>query len=406
MKRALEGLSVVELAGFISGPYCGMILAGLGAGVTKIEEPGIGDISRRCGPFPSDIPHPDRSGLFLYLNRNKQGITLNVKTATGREILLSLLKDANVFIEDLPPKLSKRLKLDYGHLSKVNPQLLVVSITPFGQTGPYRDYKAYAINASGIGGMSPIIGEPNREPLTPPFSLGHFQTGIIAANAIMFGLLAQKRMGKGQHIDLSEAESWAIFHTGNVVSAFIYSGRKRIRSGHRTPGPYPYTILPCKDGYISMFALRGSEWKRFLEIVGDGEVPEWYASDARFKDRLRAGLEYADILDDLLSPWLMSHTKEEIFAYCREKHVPFAPVRSIDEVVNWEQLNQRGYFSEIECPETGKFKCPGPPFRFSQSSWSLDQPAPSLSEHNYKIYHKHLGYSEEQMVQLRRMNII
>jgi len=406
VKRALEGLSVVELAGFISGPYCGMLLAGLGAGVTKIEEPGIGDISRRCGPFPSDIPHPDRSGLFLYLNRNKQEITLNVKTATGREILLRLLKDANVFIEDMPPKLSKRLKLDYGHLSKVNPQLLVVSITPFGQTGPYRDYKAYAINASGIGGMSPIVGEPNREPLTPPFSLGHFQTGIIAANAIMFGLLAQKRIGKGQHIDLSEAESWAIFHTGNVVSAFIYSGRKRSRRGHRTPAPYPYTILPCKDGYISMIALRGSEWKRFLEVVGDGEVPEWYASDARFKDRLRAGLEYADILDDLLSPWLMSHTKEEIFAYCREKHIPFTPVRSIDEVVNWEQLNQRGYFSEIECPETGKFKCPGPPFRFSQSLWSLDQPAPSLSEHNYKIYHKRLGYSEEQMVQLRRMNII
>ena len=406
MKRALEGLSVVELAGFISGPYCGMLLAGLGAGVTKIEEPGIGDISRRCGPFPSDIPHPDRSGLFLYLNRNKQGITLNVKTATGREILLRLLKDANVFIEDMPPKLSKRLKLDYGHLSKENPQLLVVSITPFGQTGPYRDYKAYAINASGIGGMSPIVGEPNREPLTPPFSLGHFQTGIIAANAIMFGLLAQKRIGKGQHIDLSEAESWAIFHTGNVVSAFIYSGRKRSRRGYRTPAPYPYTILPCKDGYISMIALRGSEWKRFLEIVGDGEVPEWYASDARFKDRLRTGLEYADILDDLLSPWLMSHTKEEIFAYCREKHIPFTPVRSIDEVVNWEQLNQRGYFSEIECPETGKFKCPGPPFRFSQSLWSLDQSAPSLSEHNYKIYHKRLGYSEEQMVQLRRMNII
>lgn len=406
MKRTLEGLSVVELAGFISGPYCGMLLAGLGAGVIKIEEPGIGDISRRCGPFPSDIPHPDRSGLFLYLNRNKQGITLNVKTATGREILLRLLKDANVFIEDMPPKLSKRLKLDYGHLSKVNPQLLVVSITPFGQTGPYRDYKAYAINASGIGGMSPIVGEPNREPLTPPFSLGHFQTGIIAANTIMFGLLAQKRIGKGQHIDLSEAESWAIFHTGNVVSAFIYSGRKRSRRGHRTPGPYPYTILPCKDGYISMIALRGSEWKRFLEIVGDGEVPEWYASDARFKDRLRAGLEYADILDDLLSPWLMSHTKEEIFAYCREKHVPFTPVRSIDEVVNWEQLNQRGYFSEIECPETGKFKCPGPPFRFSQSLWNLDQSAPSLSEHNYKIYHKRLGYSEEQMVQLRRMNTI
>jgi crotonobetainyl-CoA:carnitine CoA-transferase CaiB-like acyl-CoA transferase len=155
-----------------------------------------------------------------------------------------------------------------------------------------------------------------------------------------------------------------------------------------------------------MIALRGSEWKRFLEIVGNGNVPEWYSSDERFQDRLKAGQQYADILDNLLAPWLMSHTKEEIFTRCREEHVPFTPVRNMDEVVNCEHLNQRGYFEEIEYPGEKRFKCPGPPIRFSRSPWQMDKPAPSLSEHNDKVYCEGLGYSKEQLVQLRNMDVI
>jgi crotonobetainyl-CoA:carnitine CoA-transferase CaiB-like acyl-CoA transferase len=406
MNQTLNGIKVVELAQYISGPYCGMLLAGLGAQLTKIEEPAAGDLSRRCGPFPKDNPHIDKSGLFHYLNRNKRGITLDIRNCTGREILLELINDADVLVEDMLPKVAETLKLNYRHLREVNPGLIVVSITPFGQTGPYKDYKAYAINASALGGMSTIVGEPRREPLTPPFALGHFQTGIIAANAVMFALMARGKDEKGQHIDISEAESWAIFHTGNVVSAFIYSGRKRTRTGHRTYAPYPYTLLPCKDGYISMIALRGSEWKRFLEIVGDGKVPEWYASDERFKDRLKAGIEYADVLDSLLSPWLMSHSRQEIFSRCREKHIPFTPVRNMDEVVDCEHLNKRQYFEEIRCDEIEPFKCPGAPVRFSESSWDLNNTAPSLSEHNAQVYGEQLGYSKDQLAQLAKTGII
>jgi crotonobetainyl-CoA:carnitine CoA-transferase CaiB-like acyl-CoA transferase len=406
MNKTLDGIRVLELAQYISGPYCGMLLAGLGARVTKIEKPVVGDLSRRCGPFREDKPHIDKSGLFHYLNRNKRGVTLDIRKDAGREILLKLLKDTDVLVEDLMPRAAKDLNLDFDRLREVNPGLIVVSITPFGQTGPYKDYKAYAINASAIGGMSTIVGEPQREPLTPPFSLGNFQTGIIAANAIMFALMARQANEKGQHLDISEAESWAIFHTGNVVSAFIYSGRKRNRTGHRTFAPYPYTLLPCKDGYISMIALRGSEWKRFLEIVGDGKVPEWYASDDRFKDRLKAGLEYADVLDSLLSPWLMSHTRQEIFDRCRENHVPFMPVRNMDEVVSCDHLNKRQYFEEIRFSEMKPFKCPGAPVRFSKSPWDLSKTAPSLSEHNNDVYCEDLGYSTDQLVQLQQSGIV
>ena len=155
-----------------------------------------------------------------------------------------------------------------------------------------------------------------------------------------------------------------------------------------------------------MIALRGSEWKRFLEIVGDGKVPEWYASDERFKDRSKAGMEYADVLDSLLSPWLMSHTRQEIFSRCREKHVPFTPVRNMDEVVNCEHLNQRGYFEKIRCSGVEPFKCPGAPVRFSKSAWDLDKTAPDLSEHNHEVYCEQLGHTNEQLVQLNRMGVI
>ena len=188
MNQTLDAIKVVELGQYISGPYCGMLLSGMGARVSKIEEPAVGDISRRCGPFPKDNPHMDKSGLFHYLNRNKQGITLDIRNATGREILLELIKDADVLVEDMLPAVAENLKLDYQHLKEINPGLIVVSITPFGQTGPYKDYKAYAINASALGGMSTIVGSPQREPLTPPFALGNFQTGVIAANAIMFAM--------------------------------------------------------------------------------------------------------------------------------------------------------------------------------------------------------------------------
>jgi CoA:oxalate CoA-transferase len=406
MKKTLDGIRVVELARHISGPYCGMLLAGMGADVVKIEAPGAGDVSRRCGPFPDDIPHIDQSGLFHYLNRSKKGTTLDIGYAAGRDILLELVQDADILIEDLQPTEAKRLDLTYPQLKAANPDLLVVSITPFGQTGPYRDYKAYAINASAIGGMSTIVGDPKREPLTPPFSLGNFQTGIIAANAVLSALMAGRTTPKGQHIDISEAESWAIFHTGNVVSAFIYSGRKRTRSGHRTFAPYPYTLLPCKDGYVSMIALRGSEWKRFLQIVGDGEVPEWYATDERFKDRSKAGLEYADILDKLLNPWLMEHTREQIFSRCREKHVPFTPVRNMDEVIGCEHLNKRRYFEQIKCGDATAYKCPGAPVRFSKSAWNLENSAPNLSEHNHSVFHERLGYSGQKILSLSRMGII
>ena len=405
-EKALTGIKVLEYANFIAGPYCGKLLADLGAEVIKIEKPVVGDEARQCGPFPDDLPHPERSGLFLYLNTNKLSITLNVEAATGAKILKELLKESDVFIEDNPPAIMERLGLDYPNLQKVNPGIIMVSITPFGQSGPYRDYKGYAINCSALGGQSVCAGEPGREPLTPPLSLGHYQSGAAGAVAALAALFARELTGKGQQADISEAQVWATLHTGNQVSAYVMHGLKRMRWGHRTPGVYPYTILPCQDGYMSMIAIQGYQWKRFLELIGDGEVPDWYANDPRFKDRREISLKYADEMDALLAPWLMSHTKEEIYNLCREKKIPFAPVRNMKEVVNDSHLKVRGYFVEVEHRATGPLKYPGAPYKLSQTPWKVDKPAPLLGEHNEEVYCQRLGYPKEELSQLGRGGII
>lgn len=402
---ALTGLKVLEWADFIAGPYCGKLLADLGAEVIKIESP-TGDESRQRGPFPNNVPDPEKSGLFLYLNANKLGITLNEETATGKKLLLELVKQADILIEDHAPAALDKAGLDYATLRELNPGLIMVSITAFGQSGPYRDYKGYAINASAVGGQSVCAGEPGREPLTPPLCLGHYQSATAGATAAMGALFARDASGEGQHIDISEAQVWATLHTGNQESSFIMHGMKRMRWGHRTPGVYPYTILPCKDGFMSMIAIQGYQWKRFLELMGGGEVPEWYSSDPRFQDRRELSLKYADEMDERLAPWLTSHTKKELYSMCLEKRVPFAPVRNMEEVVNDEHLKVRDYFVEIDHPEAGKMKYPGAPGRLSETPWKIVSPAPTLGQHNLDIFCDRLGYSRQDLADFRMGGVI
>lgn len=404
--KALTGLRILEYADFIAGPYCGKLLGDMGAEVVKIEKPNLGDDSRRHGPFPQDIPHPEKSGLFLYLNANKLGITLNTESTTGVNILRELLRNADILIEDKPPAAKEQSSLSYTHLKKANPRVVVVSITAFGQSGPYKDYKGYAINCSGLGGQSVCAGEPGREPLTPPLSLGHYQSGAAGAAAAMAAVLAREMTGEGQHVDISEAQVWATLHTGNQESAFVMHGMKRMRWGHRTPGVYPYTILPCRDGYMSMIAIQGYQWKRFLELIGDGAVPDWYAGDPRFQDRREISLKYANEMDALLAPWLTSHTKDEIHRLCLERRIPFCPVKNMKDVVNDEHLKVRKYFVDVQHPMAGVLKFPGAPGKLSETPWRIERPAPLLGQHNEEIYCHRLGYSREELTEMHRGGVI
>lgn len=404
MERILSGLKVVEYGNFISAPHCTKLMADLGAEIIKVEDPTGGDESRYYGPFPGDVVHPEKSGLFLYLNTNKLGITLNVRTIKGQAILKELLQEADVFVENNPPQLMNELMLDYDRLKEINPRLIVTSITAFGQTGPYRDYKAYAINCCAIGGVSQLLGHHWREPLTAPVSQGHFQAALSGAGATMAALLARDVTGRGQHIDISEAEVWATFHVGFGVTKYTTGAGESLRKGYLGGGmTYPTArFIPCKDGYIAPVAPQLKQWLKFLELMGN---PVW-AENPRYRDRHAMQDEYPEEVDALLTPWFRERTRKDLFELFEENSLPFAPVYNMEDEFRDPHLQERGFFVEINRKESGMLKYPGAPYKLSKTPWALKRAAPLLGEHNEEIYCTRLGYSQEDLVVLRRNGII
>ena len=424
----LNGLRVLELGEFISAPYCGKLLADMGADVVKIERSGVGDWARDYGPYPNDLPHRERSGLFLYLNADKRGVTLNLETPTGREILAGLVSRFDVLVHNLHPTEMDRVGLDYETLSATPPSspheggskggLVMASITPFGLTGPYRNWKAYDINLAAGGGICEGLGSPDREPLTfgTP-EVGYF-AGSAAASSIVMALLAQDNLlplpagggwgegeispaHPGQHIDIAEIETMAGLYNGPEALMAVYQWRVTRRTGHHALDfPYPNCILRCKDGYIFVGSPEGRQWRRLLELMGN---PEW-AQEPRFRNRTVMNNEYADEVDGYVEEWLHQHTKAELLELALEHRVPLAPVRGFDEVRNDPSL--ASLFTEIDRPDTGPVAVPGPPYELPGVEVSQPRPAPTLGQHNSEVYCGELGYTPEEVAQLYRAGII
>ncbi len=409
----LEGLRVLELGQFLSAPYCGKLLADMGAEVTKIEPPGAGDHARQYGPFLGDDPHRERSGLFLYLNANKRGVTLDLGTPTGQGILRELVSRSDVLVHNLHPLEMDRLHLDYEAVSRANPSLVMASITPFGVTGPWRNYTAYDINLAAAGGVCEGLGEAGREPLTfgTP-QVGYF-AGLAAASAIVMALLAvtpvpspsgrgvAEGRGEGQHIDIAEVETLAGIYNGPEALMAVYQWRMTRRTGHHALDfPYPNCLLRCKDGYIFVGAPEGRQWGKLLELMGN---PEW-SKEPRFRNRTDMNNLYADEVDGYMEAWLMDHTKAELLELALEHRVPLAPVRGFDEVRHDESL--AGLFVDIDRTDTGPLPYPGPPYVLSDAAEDAPSPAPFLGQHNQEIYCDVLGFSGEQLVKLYQTGII
>ena len=410
MKLALEDVKVIEYGNFISAPYCGKMLADLGAEVIKVEEPGQGDVARRSSPFLDDIPDSERSGLFLDLNTNKQGVTLNPEEAAGREIFKKLIKDADILIEDTKPGKMAELELDYDSLQSINPSLIVTSITPFGQTGPYKDYKGSDLifwHMSGAGRVTPrnlgpsdFLGAEQGMALEPlrVLHLASFMAGVTAAVATMCALRVQRRTGLGQHVDVSQLEA-AIIMSAHFNQYYIYEHRSATRVSRAAVAPLGF--LKCKDGWVCTHC-GGPErhWQRFVEMMGN---PDW-ADEELFKERASRA-EYWDSLGPLMSIWLMEHTKAEIFEL-GGKRFPIGPVNSMPEMMENKQLKERGFFVEIEHPKTDRLTYPGAPYKFSKTPWAIRKPAPLLGQHNNDVYCERLGYTKKELAEMREAGII
>jgi CoA:oxalate CoA-transferase len=400
--QALSGVKVVEIDETGSAAYCTKLMADMGAEVIKIEPP-EGDKARKETSFLDGDKDSKLSGSFLYLNTNKKGITLDVTKPAGYNILLKILKDTDVLVINKAPSFMERNGLLYENLKKEIPRLIVTSITPFGISGAFRDFKSYDINATAMGGINIGIGEPGREPLKLPLEQTKYQAGVIGSIATMMALFGRNKTGNGEYIDISEIEVWSTIHTGTGIVSFLFSGRIRNRTGHRLLGqPYPHTILPCKDGFVALQASERHHWAKFVEMVGN---PEWI-NDEKFQDRITLNEEYGDEADALLAPWLASRTKEEIFALCRKYRVPGSPVYTVSDVLNNEHLKQRGYFVELEHGEAGVLKYPGIPYKFLESPGHYHSPAPLLGEHDKEIFCDKLGISDDEFQQLKNNGCI
>ncbi len=396
-EQALEGVKVLDVGYEIAAPYCAKLLADFGAEVIKVEPPDGGDPARKAGPFPNDEPNVEASGLFIYLNNNKKGITLNLKTDTGVKIFKELVKWADILVENFSPSVMPSLGLAYEDLEAVNPGLVMTSITGFGQTGPYRDYKAPDIVVQALSSWLDSIGDVGREPLRSggPLRLTEFIGGAFGAAGTMTALTYRNNSGIGQHVDVSESEAASLmtpypFASTRYPHAIPFS--KRVR---HFPG-----VEECKDGYIGVTVLTGQQWVNFCHCTGMHELaenPEYMAMVTR--------IPHAEELRERMRPWLMEHTAQEVFDELLAWRVPAAMSYTNKTMLESPQHQARKFFIEVKHPVAGKLTQPGAWAKMSETPWQMRSPAPLLGQHNVEVYGR-LGYSKQDLVSLRQAGVI
>ena len=402
-KQALSDLRVVEFGELVAAPFCAKLLADLGAEVIKVERPHRGDVARSYGPFQGDVPHPERSGLFLYLNTNKLGVTLSPTATEGAKILKELVAEADVLVESNPPGVMKRLGLDYPSLRRINPRIVVTSITPFGQTGPYSDYRAFDLNIWHAGGLGFIwreryLDEGTRHPLKGAGTLADFHTGISAAIATMCAIVRRDLAGGGQHVDVS-AQECIVSLLGSAFATLqmtdrVVGGGADVRSAMMQP-------LPCKDGSVQLTGREEHQWQALVDAMGN---PEWAQDDWCQSRQSRA--ENADVLRLMMAEWTMAHTQEEIVESVQSRRAPASMVKDMGDVMADRHLRSRDFFVTADHPEVGVVEYASAPHKLSETPWSIRRPAPLLGEHNQEIYSDRLNYSKEQLAELSAAGVI
>ena len=397
---ALPGVRVLEYGRLVAAPYASKLLADLGADVIKVEDPG-GDPARKCGPFPEDRPHPENSGLFLYLNTSKSGVTLNMDSAEGCRLFGELAARSDVLIEDTPPGQMASWGLDFATLHEQNQRLVMVSITPFGQTGPCVHYKAHALTTFHAGGEGMLLPNGSDYVARPPVSLPGFahdyDCGMTAAVAGLAALYHARAAGRGQHVDISRQEAATAFMRQEIseyVATGVVSSRGKAASYHRD-------VAPCKDGYVTVHFINDKEWEAFTEVMGN---PEWAKSD-RFKDVAGRRENHREMMQRL-AEWTCQHTKLEIYTRAQVLHSPTGAHLTPDELLASPQYAARGFFVDMTDPQGRAWRVPRGPCQFSETSFAVRRPAPRLGEHNDAVLCGQLGLLRETLARLRQTGVV
>ncbi|MDE0206957.1 MAG: CoA transferase, partial [Candidatus Tectomicrobia bacterium] len=374
----LSGVRVVEVGGQVSAAYCGKVLALLGAEVIKVEPPG-GDAARRAGPFPGNLPHPEKSGLFLALNLNKFGITLDLALPRDRRRFRTLARSAAVLVGD-----AEEFAAESEAWRRENPDLIVTSVSPFGNWGPYAGFKAsdlvlFHMSGQASGMLGPVADGDAQPPIRAGGRQAELVTGLAAATATLMALFRRQQTGQGCHVQVSGFEAMVT----QLISALANCAFDRPPPARVAPAEVVSVggVLPCRDGHVAISPREDAQWARWVELMGQ---PAW-ASEERFRTREGRERHLADLWE-LVGQWTRLHGKHGIARRGQAQRIPCFPVNTVRDLFNDAHLKYRRFFREIEHPVAGPLTYPGVPYRFSGLELPLAaRPAPLLGEHNARI---------------------
>lgn len=409
MKKILDGVVVLDLTRFFSGPQCTLFLAGMGAEVIKIDDPEGGDPTAFAPPYdgPGGIGFerktPQDMGLaYLKRQRGKKSVTLNLKSADGLKIFFEMVKKADVVVENFRAGVATRLGIDYAALRAANPSIIYCALTGYGSSGPSKDDKAYDLMVQAAVGLMTMTGQPGEPPVKTASALSDAISGVFAANGIVAALLHRERTGEGQAIDVAMADCLFSLIYDEPIDCY-----ERLelapRQGNRIMRFSPFNIFRAKDGWVAIGAATHSEWLALLGAMGRADIKD----DKGMMD-IGWRIVNNDAVDAVVTQWTVQQTKGEIVAALARASVACSPVRSTDEVMRWEQLLERQMILPLINPLTGKASAasaPGFPIKFSRTPVTYS-PAPVPGAHSEEIFARFANLTPADIERHRRKGVI
>ena len=397
----LDGVIVLDLTEHIAGPYCTKLFADFGADVIKIEPPG-GDPSRSVGPWYQGIAGPERSGTFFYFNTNKRSLALDIEHPEAESILTRLMERADIVIESHAAGRLDSLGFGWERVASLRDDLPMVSITPFGQESPYRDYRISDLVLYGFAGEMYSIGVQDREPVKMFGTASLVECGAAAASGAMAALTAAELQGMGQHVDFSMADAQfnGVDRRHAATIGFEFAGRRSLRA----PGPAAGMlagVYPCADGYVE-FSGAAIRIPRLNEMLGR---PEWLQDEKWWQPGIGLIPDLVDEFNGLFLPWALERTKREIWEAAREAKVLCGPLFSVDELFEDSHFSDRGFWSTVEHAELGEVRIPGRPLIMPKSPWTMRRPPPMLGQHTDEVLNE-CGFGAGEIAAMRSSGVV
>lgn len=409
MNKHLEGIRVVDLTAYLSGPYASMNLAAMGAEVIKIERPGVGDPCRWNPPFAG--PHgvsferkddTDVSILYLKRNRNKKSISLDLQKEEGKEILRRLIERSDIVLENFTPGVMDRLGFSYERLSEINPRIIYCSISGYGQDGPSRDRPAFDLTVQATSGIMGLTGFPDGAPVRCGAWIGDMLSSLYSVIGILSALVSREKTGKGERIDVAMNDACFSVCTDEAMDLNLSMGIP-VRTGNRLSRLAPWNSYQAKDGYVVICVANNSQWHAFLEAIERDDLK----NDPRFKDQ-QGRHRHSDEVERIIGEWIKDLTKGEVVERLGQKKVPCEAIAEFDEVLKSSQLKYREMIQDVIHPLSGNtgLKAADFPIKFSRLRCEPLTPAPYPGQHNEEVYGGILYLSPAELDRLKKAGVI